>query len=289
MANNTNYTSATPSAVAYTITGTPISAPSFLPARSAEYASAKSKALKTVEELVPFVNGELSAISSAFLTRKGEAESYADQKKTEAQSYADSLVVGLASESYADQKKSEAQAYADGLVVGLASETYVDTAKGEAQSYADGLVVGLASETFVNSAVAGLASESYVDSAVGAIDVGDSLLLSDVQNEIQTFFAQEQENIGNIISEAETSANQYTDQEIAVVNGRVDDLISNLDPAAIDSFTEVVTAFQEADGNLQTSITTITDAHAGRLSVNEGDIANLQQTVADLWAIVQPE
>jgi hypothetical protein len=54
---------------------------------------------------------------------------------------------------------------------------------------------------------------------------------------------------------------------------QIDFITSNVDPAAIDSLTEIVAEFQAADGNLQTSITNLTNtAAADRTAIrNERD------------------
>ena len=41
------------------------------------------------------------------------------------------------------------------------------------------------------------------------------------------------------------------------MNAKVDYVISNVDPAAIDSLTEIVGAFQSADGDLNGAITAL--------------------------------
>ena len=43
----------------------------------------------------------------------------------------------------------------------------------------------------------------------------------------------------------------------AALSARIDDVVSNIDPAALDSMTEIVAAFKSADGNLNNAITSL--------------------------------
>jgi hypothetical protein len=69
----------------------------------------------------------------------------------------------------------------------------------------------------------------------------------------------------------------------AALGVRIDNVLSNLDPAAVDSFTEVVAAFEAADGNLETSITNLTnDAAADRAAIRSEFAAADAQIVSDV-------
>jgi hypothetical protein len=59
---------------------------------------------------------------------------------------------------------------------------------------------------------------------------------------------------------------QYVDTKDAALGARIDNLISNTDPAAIDSLSEIVTAFHNADGDLNAAITSMSTAAASALA-----------------------
>ena len=70
----------------------------------------------------------------------------------------------------------------------------------------------------------------------------------------------------------------------ASLQGQINDILSNADPAALDSLTEIVSAFQTADGDLSASITAVLGTHSSELAAevarataaevaNAGDIA----------------
>jgi hypothetical protein len=65
---------------------------------------------------------------------------------------------------------------------------------------------------------------------------------------------------------AETTARESA---ISAVNSRVDSVLSNIDPAALDSLTEVVSAFQSADGSLTDAITNLTASSATAVAAEE--------------------
>lgn len=65
---------------------------------------------------------------------------------------------------------------------------------------------------------------------------------------------------------AEQTARQTA---ISSVNTRVDSVLSNIDPAALDSLTEVVAAFQDADGSLSTTIANLTSSSAAAATAEQ--------------------
>ena len=59
---------------------------------------------------------------------------------------------------------------------------------------------------------------------------------------------------------------QHVDAQDAALGARIDNLISNTDPAAIDSLSEIVTAFHNADGDLNAAITSMSVTAASALA-----------------------
>ena len=59
---------------------------------------------------------------------------------------------------------------------------------------------------------------------------------------------------------------QYVDTKDAALGARIDNLISNTDPATIDSLSEIVTAFHNADGDLNAAITSMSTNAASALA-----------------------
>jgi hypothetical protein len=79
--------------------------------------------------------------------------------------------------------------------------------------------------------------------------------------------------------DAEVLARSNADQAL---QDQLDFITSNTDPAAIDSLTEIVTAFQAADDDLNGAISNLSNTLSGRLDVVEGDIESLEQTDVSL-------
>jgi trimeric autotransporter adhesin len=80
---------------------------------------------------------------------------------------------------------------------------------------------------------------------------------------------------GTIESAASTLAGRVTTAEgdittlqgdVASVNTRVDNVLSNTDPAALDSLTEIVSAFQAADSDLNGAITSLANSASSDLA-----------------------
>jgi hypothetical protein len=88
---------------------------------------------------------------------------------------------------------------------------------------------------------------------------------------------------------------EQTARETAIssVNTRVDSVLSNIDPVALDSLTEVVAAFQDADGSLSDTIANLTSSSAaavaaidGRVTTLEGDLDSLEdQLIGEFGSI----
>lgn len=77
--------------------------------------------------------------------------------------------------------------------------------------------------------------------------------------------------------------NDYVDAQDNALSARIDNLASNIDPAAIDSLSEVVTAFQNADGDLTTAIGALSTSAASALST---EVARAQNAEAALTTTV---
>lgn len=67
------------------------------------------------------------------------------------------------------------------------------------------------------------------------------------------------------------------------LGGRIDDVLSNLDPAALDSLTEIVAAMNSGDSDLQAAITTALGTHTSELAAAEtrldGEVARVEGLV----------
>ena len=78
---------------------------------------------------------------------------------------------------------------------------------------------------------------------------------------------------------------QYVDAQDAALGARIDSLVSNTDPSAIDSLSEIVTAFQTADGDLNSAISSMSTNAASALAteVSRAQVAeNSLQSALDI-------
>jgi predicted nucleic acid-binding Zn-ribbon protein len=65
--------------------------------------------------------------------------------------------------------------------------------------------------------------------------------------------------------EADPVTKTYVDSKDQLLNNRIDFLVSNTDPASLDSLSEIVQAFETADNNINNAITTLANAAATNL------------------------
>ena len=66
----------------------------------------------------------------------------------------------------------------------------------------------------------------------------------------------------------------------ASLEDRIDYIVSNVDPAALDSLTEIVTAFQDADGDLNGAITSLATAAVASLSAEVSRATTAEASLA---------
>lgn len=121
--------------------------------------------------------------------------------------------------------------------------------------------------------------ESDISSEQSRAESAESALADDIASEVsareaavsaevtarQAAISAEATARGAAIS-AETTARESA---ISSVNTRIDNVLSNIDPAALDSLTEVVSAFQSADGNLSDTIANLTSSSASAVAAEE--------------------
>jgi hypothetical protein len=76
---------------------------------------------------------------------------------------------------------------------------------------------------------------------------------------------------------------EVSDRESAIsaVNSRVDSIVSNIDPAALDSLTEIVSAFQSADGSLAQTVSDLASTAATNLQTEVDRATAAEQTLSD--------
>jgi hypothetical protein len=81
---------------------------------------------------------------------------------------------------------------------------------------------------------------------------------------------------------------EVSDRESAIsaVNSRVDSVLSNIDPAALDSLTEIVSAFQSADGSIAQTVSDLASNAATNLQTEVDRATAAEQTLSDSIAEV---
>ena len=131
------------------------------------------------------------------------------------------------------------------------------------QTRAEGIEAGL--RTDVDSVQAQVTANDSDILALQNLQAGD---VTDLQNQLDA----------EIVRATGVETGIRTD--LTTLEGRVDFIVSNEDGAALDSLTEIVSAFQNADSDLQGVI----DANGGRLTTLESEMDAVELRATDLEA-----
>ena len=154
-------------------------------------------------------------------------------------------------------------------------QTAIDAEATRAQGVEAQITTDLASE--VTARTTAISTEqSARAAAITAEQTARAAAISTEQAARAAAISTEQTARATAIS-TETSAREaailaeQTARETAIssVNTRVDSVLSNIDPVALDSLTEVVAAFQDADGSLSTTIANLTSSSAAAATAEQ--------------------
>jgi hypothetical protein len=151
-------------------------------------------------------------------------------------------------------------------------------------------------------------SDVFLDIADFSRSEYDGYVLSRSGSEIvATLIGQDKLSLDTPVNESDAATKAYVDSVLsgAVADGyadleaerlariaadealqnQVDNIVSNIDPAALDSLTEIVAAFQNADGDLNTSISALAATASSALAAETAErIANDGYLSADISA-----
>lgn len=166
------------------------------------------------------------------------------------------------------------------------SQEIIDRAAGDAstlasaESYTDSevssAVTQVQGEFAAADAVVLSFANSYTDTEVsgavsqlqGEISSGDAATLVSANAYTDTQIATAQ---GDIAAAESAIAQEILDRQAADTNlqNQIDSVLSNVDPGALDSLTEIVTAFQAADSSLNGAITALSTSLAADILAEE--------------------
>jgi chromosome segregation ATPase len=129
------------------------------------------------------------------------------------------------------------------------------------------------------------AKKTFVSDAVEAEadlrEAADASIVSDLAAEVSRATAAE----GTLTTNLASEVSRATAAETAL-GTRIDNVLSNVDPEAIDSHTEVVAAFEAADDNLNGAITSLAESASSNLAAEtaarEAADAALASDISDI-------
>ena len=194
------------------------------------------------------------------------------------------------------------------------AQAELDVTQSGAGLNVDGTYTANGSADYISTASSLKDADNKLDAAIKAMDVAykaaDTVLTNDLATEVARATAAEQANAADIVTErnralaaeganataiaanaADIAAEEARAQaaegvlttDLAALTATVNNVISNTDPAALDSLTEIVTEFQNADSNLTTLVTanaTAIAAEETRALAAEGNLSTAIAAVA---------
>ena len=153
----------------------------------------------------------------------------------------------------------------------LTNKLYVDTMHAIAMSSAS------------DEQTRALAAEADIFEQMAEADSAESTARSAADDALQAGIDAEAAARGAAI-DAEAAARGSKDAELEAM---INDIISNVDPSAIDSLSEVVSAFQDADGDLNDAMTALLGEHSSALAAAVVDLQAADTAMqADYYSLV---
>jgi hypothetical protein len=161
------------------------------------------------------------------------------------------------------------QQLADDIVAEASARSSADTtlqsnidAEASTRAAADTTLQGNIDTEVADRTAADSTLQSNIDAEASARAAADVVLQGNIDTEAADRAAADTTLQSNI--DAEASARSSAD---TALQNQINDILSNTDPAALDSLSEIVSAFQAADGNLQDAITAALGTHTSELAV----------------------
>lgn len=148
-----------------------------------------------------------------------------------------------------------------------------------------------AADSNLNNAISnlGASASSALLSEVNRAIAAETNLQNQITAEVTRATAAETTIADNLTAEISARELADTAEQTARIAGdqnlqtQINNILSNIDPAAIDSFTEVVTAFQTADSNINNAITNLANSASASLAAEvsraQAAEANLQSQI----------
>lgn len=210
------------------------------------------------------IDSEESARESADTTLQGNIDSEASARQAADSDLQDAI----------DQEVSDRQAAVS------AEQSARETADSGLSDRLDVLEADPVTKTYVDGEVAGLQSQ------IDAMDTGNAAALAQEISDRQAGddaldarldVLEGSNTTAGSVAKAEKDAKDYADSIVASeqsaresadagLQSQINDILSNVDPAALDSLSEIVAAFTAADSDLSDAITSVLGTHTSELN-----------------------
>jgi hypothetical protein len=204
-----------------------------------------------------YVDGEISSVQSAIAAEQSRAQlaesslqSDIDGEESRAMSAESSLQVQFSSSISSEQSRAQS--------VESTLQANIDSEESRAEFAESQLQVAIDDEE--SRAMAAESSlQSGIDSEESRAEAAESSLqmqLTDHESRLD-------------VLESDPVTKMYVDGEVSDLQGQIDNVLTNIDSAALDSLTEIVSAFQAADNTLQGTISTLAGNSSGNIQAEQ--------------------
>lgn len=141
----------------------------------------------------------------------------------------------------------------------------------------DGKEIDVSSKQIKNLAD-GVSSSDAVNK--GQLDLVSSTLSSSISQEVSDRIAGDEAlDMRLDVLEADPVTKSYVDGEVSDLQTQINNVLSNIDPAALDSLTEIVSAFQGADSNILDAINALSTSSSSALAAEQSARIAADQTL----------
>lgn len=119
----------------------------------------------------------------------------------------------------------------------------------------------------ISSAETNKAEQTFVEQVQSDFQAADLVLQGNIDSEETRALSAESALSGRLdVLETDPVTKTYVDGEISGLQSQIDNVLSNVDGEALDSLTEIVSAFQSADSTLSGAITTLSQSASSGLA-----------------------
>lgn len=206
--------------------------------------------------------GDLQSQITAEISRATSAE----------ETITSNLVTEISDRQAADSAEQSARIAADNNLQAQINSIISNTDPAVIDSLVEVVAAFEAADSNINNAITSLANSA--SSALASETTRAQNAEENLQDQIDSLSSNVSTNVSSLDGridalEADPVTKTYVDGSVTTLQGQINFITANTDPAMLDSLTEVVTAFQQADSDLQNAISILTFGVSNQITVEQ--------------------